>query len=393
MKRSRWLLYIFLLLLTAALVFAACSKNAVDDDDDDDIDETPPAAIADLTVLSFTTSTAVLQWTAPGDDGNDGIAMEYDMRGSLDSITAQNFDSAYHIDDAPAPLPAGMTHAYNLEDLDPDEKYYFAIKTRDEIGNWSGISNCVSFTTLPDMIVTFADSVLERLIREEINLPSGDIHRSDLVSLTEFHPQSEGITNLSGIENCVSLTWLDLFDNDISDLTPLENMTWLVVLYLNMNNVSDISPLANLTNLEMFTAGQNPLTDVSTIANMTQLHQLRLNDIDATDFSALYNLPLLNEIDLGSNWLGDISFVSNLSHVEYLGLYGNNISDISSLTGLTDLIHLDLSVNQITDIQPLVENSGLGEGDEIWLINNPLSEYSIDSLIPKLEERGVTVHQ
>ena len=87
MKRRTWFLYVFIILLAAVAAVDSCSKNAVIEDDDDDIDVTPPAAIADLRAGNVTTSTAVLQWTAPGDDGTDGIAMEFDLRGSMDSIT------------------------------------------------------------------------------------------------------------------------------------------------------------------------------------------------------------------------------------------------------------------------------------------------------------------
>jgi hypothetical protein len=40
---------------------------------------------------------------------------------------------------------------------------------------------------------------------------------------------------------------------------------------------------------------------------------------------------------------------------------------------------------------PLVENEGLGERDEVYLADNPLSDDSINIYIPELEARGVTV--
>jgi hypothetical protein len=52
---------------------------------------------------------------------------------------------------------------------------------------------------------------------------------------------------------------------------------------------------------------------------------------------------------------------------------------------------LGLMQNPISDISPLVDNLGLGEGDTVILVNNPLSEESINTYIPELEARGVTV--
>lgn len=63
------------------------------------------------------------------------------------------------------------------------------------------------------------------------------------------------------------------------------------------------------------------------------------------------------------------------------------------LLNLVNLIKLNLHDNDIVDIETLVNNSGINSGDEIWLESNPLSDTSINTYIPQLEARGVTVHQ
>ena len=76
-----------------------------------------------------------------------------------------------------------------------------------------------------------------------------------------------------------------------------------------------------------------------------------------------------------------------------LNLAVNEIRDLTPLTGLANISVLNLRYNLISDISPLLDNTGLGTGDQLWLNNNPnLSDYSIDSLIPRLEARGVTVY-
>jgi hypothetical protein len=408
----------FLLLMTAVCMLTfSCSQNAtgdiVDDEEEED-DIIAPAAIVDLAVTHYTTSTVTLEWTAPGDDSTTGVAIAYDLRASYDTITDENFSEAYQFDDAPPPLPAGLTQSNTIEGLDAGQKYYFAIKTRDNMGNWSGLSNCVSVTCLTDFVVNFPDTALERVIRGIINKPSGDIIRSDLQDMVDLVAQEENISDLTGLEYCISLNWIDLFANNIESLTPLENMTWPTVLYLGMNNISDISPIAGMTDLVHLIVGQNPVSDLSPLSGMTKLQLLRLHDIDATDFSPIYGLTSVQELDMGSNQLADISFVTNLSHVKNLGLYGNGISDLTPLasltgleklwlqfnqisdltplTGLINLTELNLGLNQVADILPLVNNTGFGEGDVVVLYNNPLSQQSIDEYIPALEARGVTVH-
>ena len=60
------------------------------------------------------------------------------------------------------------------------------------------------------VVVIFPDPNLEAVIREVINKPEGDIYRSDLEELTEFDASGKDISNLSGLEYCVSLTELRL---------------------------------------------------------------------------------------------------------------------------------------------------------------------------------------
>jgi len=62
------------------------------------------------------------------------------------------------------------------------------------------------------------------------------------------------------------------------------------------------------------------------------------------------------------------------------------------LASLSNLTHLRLDDNHISDISPLVKNSGLSDGDYVDLMNNPLSNESLDTYIPQLEERGVEVY-
>jgi len=89
--------------------------------------------------------------------------------------------------------------------------------------------------------------------------------------------------------------------------------------------------------------------------------------------------------------VSDISPLEGLINLTRLWLHGNQISGVSALVNLTNLTMLGLMQNPISDISPLLDNPGLGEGDDVILVNNPLSEESVNVYIPELEARGVTV--
>jgi phosphodiesterase/alkaline phosphatase D-like protein len=108
---------------------------------------TPPAAIVNLAVGSVTSSSIQLTWTAPGDDSVTGTATTYDVRYSTSAITAANFSSATQATGEPSPGVAGSAQSFTVSGLSPNTTYYFAIKTADEVPNWSGISNVISQAT------------------------------------------------------------------------------------------------------------------------------------------------------------------------------------------------------------------------------------------------------
>ena len=88
-----------------------------------------------------------LKWTAPGDDGNLGIATAYDLRYSNAPINTSNFSSATPVSPQPVPAVAGTSQSYVVFNLSPGTNYYFAIKARDEVGNWSALSNVKQILT------------------------------------------------------------------------------------------------------------------------------------------------------------------------------------------------------------------------------------------------------
>jgi fibronectin type III domain protein len=110
-------------------------------------DISAPGTIANLSVTGATATTISLSWTAPGDDGNTGTAASYDIRYSTSTITSANWGSATQATGEPAPASSGTTQTYTLTGLQGSRTYYIAIRTTDEVGNVSAISNVVNRTT------------------------------------------------------------------------------------------------------------------------------------------------------------------------------------------------------------------------------------------------------
>ena len=84
-----------------------------------------------------------LGWTSVGDDSLSGTAAAYELRRAAAPITEANWSSATTVSGLPAPLESGFQQQVVVRGLTPGTTYYFALRVRDESGNWSGLSNVV----------------------------------------------------------------------------------------------------------------------------------------------------------------------------------------------------------------------------------------------------------
>jgi len=110
-------------------------------------DEIAPAVVSNLSASNPTITSIDITWTSPGDSDSSGTASSYDVRYSTSVITSSNWSSATQVAGEPIPLAAGSIQSMTISSLTYGTKYYFAIKTSDEVSNESDISNVINKTT------------------------------------------------------------------------------------------------------------------------------------------------------------------------------------------------------------------------------------------------------
>ncbi len=351
----------------------------------------PPGDVSDLTVDTVSATSVTLFWSAPGEDYYQGTAYRYELQYSTNQSDLQSWTGGHEVTGLPDPDTAGTVQSFEVTGLMQDTTYYFALRTQDNSENWSDVSNIAFATPYADEIVVFADAALETAIRADIAKPSGDIYRSELADLDSLTADDKGIADLTGLEYCVSLRYLHLTDNNITNVDQLAGLLAMYDLNIMGNSIADISPLSELSNLRILQVSDNPLGSFDDLAPLDQLWHLSASFVGASDLHPLESLTELQYLFAMGNGITDISSVSYLTHLTGLFLDANSIENLSVLSGLQDLTWVSLKYNLIQDISPLVSNSGLGTGDKIELDSNPLSAESINTHIPALQARGVTV--
>jgi hypothetical protein len=218
-----------------------------------------------------------------------------------------------------------------------------------------------------ETVVTFADANLAAAVRTSLGLPEGaSLTCGQVATLTELEATGAGIQSLAGIESLTGLTRIDFDDNEISDLGPLAALRGLTSVWLGSNRIRDVTPLSALTGLTFLGLRDNQIVDIAPLAALTQMIDLNITFNEISDLSALRSMTQLTT----------------------LRLYNNPTTDIGPLEGLTKLheVHLH-DLPSLSDVQPLLDNPGVGEGDQFPLFNSGIRCEDVG----ELRARGVSV--
>ncbi len=147
---------------------------------------------------------------------------------------------------------------------------------------------------------------LASLIKNRLGLAPGDaITQLDMRALYRLHVESKRITDLTGLQKAVNLTYIYLGQNQIVDLTPLVGLTQLSNLLISGNKINDVSPFAGLTQLSRLEIVANQISDVSPLVGLTRLRFLNLTGNQISDVRPLSELVNLKELRLEGNPIED----------------------------------------------------------------------------------------
>ena len=159
-----------------------------------------------------------------------------------------------------------------------------------------------------------------------------------------------GLSTAAGLENAVSLTYLDLSQNTIRDLSPLSGMSGLSELNLQHNAVNDLSELSELRSLKELDVSFNLLTTLNPIFNCNGLSSLLAGNNTITSLTGIEKLAALEILDVSVNALEDVSPVAACIGIKELDISENTITDISALSALERMENFNFSRNTVVEL-------------------------------------------
>ena len=197
----------------------------------------------------------------------------------------------------------------------------------------------VAPTSAPELseTVTFADPVLEDIVRGIIGKPDGSITASDVRSITrldlsnvyqQFISDNAVIKSIGGLEYFTDLQYLDLSGHEIEDISPLAALTKLKVLVLSGCKASDYTPLSGLIGLKYLRLDNSTITDAAPLAGLTNLKRLYLTGCDLK-YTPLENIyPSLEDKDfIIATTLAEYGFYMDDERKQ--AIYGSEPSPVS----------------------------------------------------------------
>lgn len=237
--------------------------------------------------------------------------------------------------------------------------------------------------------VTFADTAMERAIREHLGVDANKVlYTNDLWSLSYFTVPSDAkdLSDLSYLTFVEDLAIESVPAGQLGYLATLVNVSSLQIRNITVS-ADELSLIGTLPELERLTLSNCGLTTIAGLETATGITYLDLSNNTLRDLTPLQNMNGLKEIYLQHNAVNDLSVLGSLKSLAILDVSYNLFSSLTPLFNCTSLTSLNAGNNTITSLAGI---SSLTALESLIIPTNTISDVTPVAECPKLRELDIS---
>lgn len=264
-----------------------------------------------------------------------------------------------------------------------------AVNTTEASTSSTEIEEATEATSNPDRIIVIKDPELEKIIREQIGKPEGDITALDMEMVYSINIDFKEypVYEIDGLEYAVNLNDFSFRYGNLKSLdavAELKNITYLTISYSTLEQMPPVFDTPLLSRINFIETNVSDMTFLSNVP--VESASLVRSGITSIDF--LNGWDMLVDINLSDNAITDVTPLEGKIKLVDLNLHKNMVEDISVFESLTSLELLNISYNKISNISPIMQLKNLKE----LIAYEELDKKIIDrGMLNALIDKGVLV--
>lgn len=228
--------------------------------------------------------------------------------------------------------------------------------------------------------VEFESLYLEKVVRDELGISTGDITSDDMKSLLTVSIENKDIKDIEGLQYAINLKSLVLTNCNIEDISNLKYLYNLNYLDLSYNKICDISSLECLKNSSYLDLNSNGIENLDSLGYMKNLDYLYINNNCVEDINVLLNISSAMELNISNNYIDIVENSANITDIQEnisKFYYDNQNEGIRILYSDPRDSEDDYMINkniEITFLNDIYENKNL-DNIKLYYLNNNSKVY------------------
>lgn len=238
--------------------------------------------------------------------------------------------------------------------------------------------------------VEIKDQILEKIIREKIEKPEGDITSIDMemVYSININYEETPVYELDGLEYAINLNDFTFRNGTLKSLNPVGKLKNLGYLNISYSTVEDPILTFETPVLDRISFIETNVSDFEFLKGVTTATNVTFSRCGISSIAFMNDWIALEDLGLSENNVTDLSPLKGKTSLKNLNLHMNAVESIDALSSLTALETLNISYNNILNIDPIMQLEFLTE----LTAYEDLDKKIIDrGLLESLVSRGVLV--